>query len=139
MNTWQGTDGNDHYPDPTQDNSGDDSLWGLGGNDVIDGGNGNDIIQGGSGADTLFGGAGIDEISYVDSGAGVAVNLTALTATGGDATGDVIHGDIESISGSVFNDTLTGSAAANTIWGDAGNDVISGLGGNDTLTGYTGD
>ncbi|OWJ65403.1 calcium-binding protein [Inquilinus limosus] len=136
---WDGDDTDNQIPRPGQDNSGNDELWGHGGNDLLSGGDGNDLLIGGTGGDTMFGGAGIDEISYFQSKAGVTVNLTTLTASGGEAARDVIHGDIENIEGSDLNDVLTGSAVANSIWGDLGNDVISGMGGNDTLTGDSGD
>jgi Ca2+-binding RTX toxin-like protein len=136
MALFQGDDHDNQLPAPGQDNSGDDQFYGYGGNDVLSGGAGNDLLVGGAGADTLSGGAGIDTISYFDDvGVGVAIDLSARTAAGGWAAGDVIGGDIENINGSTLADTLTGSAAANTLFGDLGNDRLSGLDGADTLQG----
>ena len=48
----------------------------------------NDTLIGGAGADVLDGGTGIDLVDFSGSSAGVGVNLTTGTGTGGDATGD---------------------------------------------------
>jgi hypothetical protein len=69
------------------------------------------------------------------------VDLTALTASGGDATGDTIIGGVdasENITGSNSPDSITGDANANVLIANAGSDTLSGLGGDDTLTGGTG-
>ena len=50
--------GNDVWPGPGDDNSGDDTVLGGDGNDVISGGDGNDILQGQAGDDELYGGYG---------------------------------------------------------------------------------
>ncbi|MCC0049839.1 MAG: cadherin domain-containing protein, partial [Rhodobiaceae bacterium] len=123
-----------------------DLLIGAGGNDVIDGGagddeirgdDGDDTITGGAGADIMTGGTGADTLSYSTDTAGVAVNLSTNSASGGDAQGDTISG-FENVTGGSGNDTLTGDANANVIDGGGGNDIIAGLGGADTLTGGTG-
>ena len=120
-----------------------DTLDGGAGNDSLSGGTGNDTLHGGVGADTLAGSQGMDYADYSDSGAAVSINLNAGTATGGDATGDVISG-IDGIYGSAYNDTLIGSDAFSTdpadtytsiIYGNAGNDSIDGAGGDDSLYG----
>ena len=134
-NTLTGLDGNDF-------------LIGLGGNDIIfggtgidslTGGDGEDYLEGGTGADALDGGLGTDTVAYRSSIGGVTVNLTAGTASGGDAAGDtLVAGSFENIDGSDAADTLTGTAGANTINGFAGNDVIEGGAGADTLDGGAG-
>lgn len=111
-------------------------LQGLNGADVIDGGDGNDTIIGGNGGDTLTGGAGIDTLSYVGSG-GVTINLSANTATGSHATGDIISG-FENLIGSNGKDDLVGSSGANVIFGFDGADIIRGGNGADTLNGGKG-
>ena len=111
-------------------------LQGLNGADVIDGGDGNDTIIGGNGGDTLTGGAGIDTLSYVGSG-GVTINLSANTATGSHATGDIISG-FENLIGSNGKDDLVGSSGANAIFGFDGADIIRGGNGADTLNGGKG-
>jgi Ca2+-binding RTX toxin-like protein len=144
---------------------GNDSIVGSAVANRLDGGEGNDIIQGGAGADTLIGGSGTDLLTYVDSLVGsnfnsgsigqsvvnsvvivaavdrvlngVDVSLLANTATGGDATGDVISG-FEHLTGSAFADRLRGTAGDSTVRGLAGDDVIYGGAGNDKLYGDLG-
>ncbi|MGO1077611.1 S8 family serine peptidase [Inquilinus sp. CA228] len=116
---------------------GGDSLIGRGGNDALYGDNGNDSLRGGAGADILHGGAGIDLASYLDSAAGVTINLANGTALGGDAQGDLLV-SIENLSGSDGNDSLAGSAGTNTLFGRDGNDVLNGGGGKDNLQGNAG-
>lgn len=121
----------------SQTGTGDDVISGGNGNDVIFAGDGNDTLQGGAGADTLYGGTGTDTASYSGSASAVNVNLSTNTATGGNATGDVLN-SIEGVIGSGFNDTLTGSAGANYIDGGAGADTIAAGEGNDTVLGGEG-
>ncbi|MFE0756486.1 hypothetical protein ACFW16_21165 [Inquilinus sp. NPDC058860] len=142
--TLRGRDGNDTLygrggNDALSGDAGNDGLYGDDGDDGLSGGDGDDLLDGGAGADRLAGGAGVDMLRYFSSAAGVAVNLTARTASGGHAQGDVIGADIELVDGSVYADTLTGSAAANTLFGEAGNDSLSGLAGDDSLSGGDGD
>ncbi|MRR50604.1 MAG: DUF4347 domain-containing protein, partial [Rhodocyclaceae bacterium] len=136
--------------------SGSDTLIGDSGDNTLDGGAGDDILVGGLGADTLVGGAGADQVyghfidntgkaanvsqdlvSYAGSSAGVIVNLSTATATGGHASGDQLH-NISGIIGSAFDDTLTGDAADNVLKGGAGNDTLNGGLGNDILIGGAG-
>lgn len=115
-----------------------DNLFGSAAANNLVGGSGNDTIEGRGGADVLDGGSGTsDTLSYVSSLAGVTVNLTANTATGGDASGDIIS-NFENVIGSNAADTITGSAENNTLRGRAGNDLISGMAGDDVLYGGAG-
>jgi Ca2+-binding RTX toxin-like protein len=116
---------------------GDDRLIGMAGDDVIDGGAGNDELHGSWGADTLNGGDGFDLTAYLNSDAGVTVNLATGEAAGGYAAGDQLSG-IEGVSGSQLNDTLTGDAAANALIGLEGDDVLTGAAGADALDGGAG-
>ncbi|MEY8838201.1 type I secretion protein, partial [Cribrihabitans sp. XS_ASV171] len=107
----------------------------------IDGGDGNDTIGGSGGAytDQLAGGYGVDLLSYTASFAGVTIDLNDAgggfqSATGGDATGDIISG-FERIWGSDFGDDLTGDGTDNLIYGRNGADTIDGGDGNDTIGG----
>ena len=122
-------------------NNGNNYLIGRAGNDVLTGGDGNDILRGGTDADTLAGGNGIDWVQYIDSSAGVTVDLNSIagfqSASGADATGDVISG-FERVGGSNHADTLTGNDEDNYLIGRAGSDVLMGGGGNDVLHGGTG-
>jgi Ca2+-binding RTX toxin-like protein len=135
---------------------GNDSLYGGDGNDFLAGGTGNDRLDGGSGSDTLaggagndsfYGGSGLDYFDYRDSTAGVSVNLTTNSFSGGDANGDVNLGGMDAVLGSAFNDTLVGfddsssstsDSYTNVIDAGAGNDYVEGRGGGDLLYGGTG-
>lgn len=116
---------------------GNDVLIGGGGEDLLNGGTGRDVIEGGGGPDFVSGGDGIDEASYVDSNAGVTVNLALRTATGGHAAGDRID-SIENIRGSAFNDNLSGDANHNQLIGLGGGDSLTGAQGNDRFVGGQG-
>ncbi len=117
---------------------GSDRLEGGGGDDVLIGGSGDDVLIGGGGADVLQGGDGSDTVDYSASTSGIGLNLATRTGSGGDADGDTFF-DIESVTGTAFDDTLIGSAGANTIIGGAGNDVIDGGAGNDVIDAGSGD
>lgn len=117
----------------------DDALYGGTGNDTLAGGNGADYLEGGAGVDSMDGGAGsLDVIGYSESTAGVTVDLSLGTATGGHATGDVFVG-VEGVLGSDFADNLTGDAGNNFLFGEDGNDSLTGANGRDVLSGGSGD
>ncbi|MFN7643332.1 MAG: beta strand repeat-containing protein, partial [Burkholderiales bacterium] len=103
-----------------------DTLAGDNSANVINGGNGDDVIEGRGGADTMDGGNGLDTVSYVNSGAGVQVNLgsTVAQVSTGEASGDILS-NIENFLGSAFNDTITSASSANVIDGGAGTDTVS--------------
>jgi Ca2+-binding RTX toxin-like protein len=116
-----------------------DTLVGNAGNDSLDGWYGNDTLSGGLGDDILTGGEGLDTATYVNSTAGVTVDLRILVAqnTGGEGI-DTLTG-IEYLTGSNFGDTLQGNDVFNliidnTVSGSAGQtDNLYGFGGNDSL------
>ncbi|WP_422368596.1 Ig-like domain-containing protein [Pelagibius sp.] len=114
-----------------------DTLLGGLGDDSLSGGGEDDVLVGGAGADTLAGGGGSDLASYEGSTGGVSVDLAAGTASGGDATGDVLTG-IENLAGSGHADSLTGDAVANRLAGRDGDDSLAGGAGSDTLVGGAG-
>jgi Ca2+-binding RTX toxin-like protein len=114
-----------------------DTLIGTSEANVLQGGGGDDVLRGGGGADILDGGDGSDTADYATSSAGVAIDLAAGTATGGDATGDTLI-SIENVIGSAMADILTGDAGANRLVGGAGDDLLTGRGGADTLDGGIG-
>ena len=118
-------------------NGGDDYIKGCAGDDYLSGGEGDDYLIGDEGKDTIDGGTGIDTAVYVESDAGVTINLAAGTAEGGHAEGDTLI-NIENIVGSSFNDILIGDNNENEIWGDGGHDVIHGGAGDDILLGGAG-
>ncbi len=121
-----------------------DSLTGGAGNDTLDGWYGNDLLSGGLGNDTLIGGEGLDTVTYVNSTAGVTVDLRiqgVAQDTGGEGI-DTLVG-IEYLIGSAFGDVLRGNDEFNLIV-DTGvgagatalsqTDSLFGYGGNDTIT-----
>ncbi|MDD3312201.1 calcium-binding protein, partial [Pseudodesulfovibrio sp.] len=109
------------------------------GDDSLTGGAGDDTLKGGAGADTLVGGAGFDILSYEGDTTGVTIDLNNLTATGGDATGDVISaGDFEGVRGGDGDDQLTGTSSDEFFAGGAGDDTFHGGGGEDTILGGSG-
>lgn len=114
-----------------------DVLVGTGTANVLDGGGGNDILSGGAGADVLIGGLGLDTVTYHDSSAGVVVDLSLGTASGGDAAGDMLS-SFENVTGSDFADALTGDGGANRLYGLDGDDAISGGDSRDVLAGGDG-
>jgi len=114
-----------------------DLLVGGDGDDSLIGYKGNDVLVGGAGADTLRGTSGSNVASYADSAAGLTVSLDKASANTGDAKGDVYY-QIQSLTGSAFDDKLTGSDAVNVLDGGAGDDVLEGLDGMDTLNGGEG-
>ena len=119
--------------------SADDVLDGRGGDDTLDGKGGNDLLSGGPGADDITGGAGDnDTVSYKYSMEGVTINLLSGQADGGDAEGDTLKEDIESIEGSMHDDMLTGSDVVNYLWGLGGNDFLDGDEDDDILIGGPG-
>lgn len=103
----------------------------------LDGGAGNDRLDGGAGADTLEGGAGVDWVLYLESDAGVTVNLQNGTGEGGFAEGDVLV-EIENVWGSDYDDDLVGDDGANRLEGGSGEDMLEGGGGADRLNGGDG-
>ncbi len=104
---------------------------GGGGGNTIRGSKNDDILFGTADAEIIDGRGGIDTVSYVNSSAGVVVNLAAGSGAGGYAEGDS-YSRIENVTGSGFADTLTGDGNANTIDGGGGDDIIDGGGGEDT-------
>ena len=106
--TLDGTSGIDNF-DTTNDvaqfvrifaNAGDDvvvagnngrhTIYAGAGEDIVTAGDGGSIIEGSTGADILTGGSGIDTLSYLNESADVSINLATNTASGGEATGDII-------------------------------------------------
>jgi Ca2+-binding RTX toxin-like protein len=93
--------------------------------------------MGGLGADMIDGGAGSDSVSFVQSRAGVTVNLQTGAGASGEAAGDV-YVAIEAVRGSLFNDTLTAANTGSTLYGFSGADTLNGGNGNDVFNGGDG-
>jgi hypothetical protein len=149
--TLSGDAGNDTLSVPTQHAN--VVLVGGAGNDVLRGGPGdNDRLFGGRGSDDLSGGGGTDGVYYRnallnvtcvcwdadDATVGITASIDDVANDGVPGERDNIHGDIERLLGTDFNDTLIGSANADVLAGTAGDDVIDGRGGNDQLFGQLG-
>ena len=85
----------------------------------------------------------MDVVDYSASGAGVSVDLSTNTVSGGDAANDTITGGIDGIIGSDWNDTLIGfdgqgADYTNVFYGGDGDDLLDGRGGDDSLFGGDG-
>ncbi|WP_417495344.1 hypothetical protein [Maricaulis sp.] len=93
-----------------------------------------------AGGQIIRGGTEVDMIDYSASDAGVDVRLwRGGENSGGHAQGDIIR-DVESLTGSAFDDFLQGKYGIDaTLNGGGGNDEIRGYDGNDTLIGGDGD
>lgn len=102
-----------------------DYLNGGTGNDTLYGGTGHDKLEGGAGADLIDGGEGNDTVSYASSSAAVTVDLSAGTATGGDATGDTLV-SIEHVEGAMGGSTITGNDGNNILSGAKRSDLYEG-------------
>jgi Ca2+-binding RTX toxin-like protein len=129
-------DGESSAPAET-DNVNTENVSGGAGADTIIGNATDNVIAGNAGADTLDGAAGKDTADYSADTAGVKVNLTAQTASGGDAEGDTIA-NFENATGGAGGDSLTGTDSENVLIGNAGNDRFVGRGANDTMKGGAG-
>ncbi len=114
-----------------------ENITGSASNDTLTGDGSANVLTGGAGADEIDGGAGTDTANYKGAAAGVTVNLSDDTASGGDAEGDSLD-NIENITGTGLNDTLTGDGSANVLTGGRGNDMLEGLAGADRLWGEAG-
>ena len=115
-----------------------DVLLGVAGVEIQNGLDGDDTLVSSAGADYLNGDAGTDTAYYYSSVAGVSVNLTNGTTSGGEAEGDTLT-SIENVIGSdVGDDQLTGSSGNNFFNGYGGDDTLHGGLGNDSLWGGIG-
>jgi Ca2+-binding RTX toxin-like protein len=121
-------------------------MFGGAGTDTLVGGLGGDRIEGEAGADSIDGGkppgeqasyTPYDVIGFGASPVGVVVDLSAGTATGGDADGDV-YVRIDSVFGTAFDDVLRGDEGMNALLSGMGSDTLEGRGGDDYLEGEAG-
>ncbi|MEA2451381.1 MAG: hypothetical protein QOG04_91 [Actinomycetota bacterium] len=124
--------------------AGDDDLSGGAAVDSLDGGTGYDALAGDAGGDTLTDNdSDVDTLNYSNSPSAVTVNISANTASGGDAASDVITGTslFHNIVGSFTagaGDTLTGNTLSNTLIGGNGADTMNGGDADDNLVGGPG-
>ncbi len=89
------------------------------------------VLYAGAGNNILDGGAGLDTAVYKYATAGVTISLaSAVAQTTGSSGSDTLL-NIESLTGSDFNDSLTGNNLANTLNGGVGADTMIGGDGND--------
>ncbi|PTQ88897.1 calcium-binding protein [Agitococcus lubricus] len=94
--------------------TGNDSLYGMGANDVLAGGLGDDVLDGGTGTDT---------VSYAAATGAVTVNLATGVSSGADGVDTISN--IESITASIYNDTLNGNSSNNVLTGGKGSDTYN--------------
>jgi Ca2+-binding RTX toxin-like protein len=121
---------------------------------TLTGGSSSDLLitEDDSGGDVFSGAEGQDFIDYTHAPAGITVTLNnkpddGAACPGTGCEGDNVMGDIESIAGTPFNDSLTGnglrnlfdpSVGVNTVFGKGGDDVFFEGGGKDDFTGGKG-
>lgn len=103
--------------------AGADHIEGSAGNDVVAGGAGDDYLFGQAGNDAFDGGAGWDLALFIDSSAGVTVNLATGEAIG-EGTDEMV--DMEAVAGSPFDDKLTGGNGSDFLIPNDGDDVVDG-------------
>jgi Ca2+-binding RTX toxin-like protein len=104
------TNGDDIFPGVGDDNSGDETVYGLDGNDQIDSGPGNDALYGGNGDDLLIGSGGNDAL-YGGGGNDAITDFqgTTVNIEGGDGDDTVL------LSFGLVSGTLSGGAGADTL------------------------
>ena len=112
-----------------------ENILGSANDDVLTGDGGDNVIEGGAGDDTIDGAGGSDTLSHAADTAGVTVDLTAGTATGG-ATGTDTVANFENLAGGGGNDDLTGDATT-TFFASGGTDTLDGGGGTLDLSDQT--
>lgn len=122
----------------------DDVLDGGAGDDNLDGGAEDDALEGGTGSDTLSGSGGTDAVSYTDRPSAILVILDDLGGDGQLGEADNVRSDVETITGTGFDDVIAGPAPGSdspdqTFVGGAGDDTLSGGDGLDSLYGQDGD
>jgi Ca2+-binding RTX toxin-like protein len=109
-----------------------EEVWGSAFNDTIKGGAAAlESYEGGAGNDSIDGGAGSDRVTYLSSPSAVVVNLATGTASDGWGGTDTLA-NIESVTGSSYNDVITGTDGNDTLIGGLGNDTLDGGAGTDT-------
>ncbi|XP_066537042.1 uncharacterized protein [Hoplias malabaricus] len=141
----EGNEGNDRIEGGAGDdiiigNGGEDVLLGGEGDDELKGGAGNDLIYGGRGSDKVDGGPGYDTLFFsgdVRTSTGVKVDLISGRGEWADAEGDT-YTDVESVSGTNYNDVLIGDDEDNELEGKFGNDTLIPGQGSDLLFGGPG-
>ncbi|SOB91205.1 hemolysin type calcium-binding protein [Rhodobacter sp. JA431] len=134
--------------------SGDDQIWGDDGADTLSGGAGSDNLTGGAGDDLFLisdaddfdnidGGTETDTIEFSSSTQGVTVTWSGVTSGSYDfdaTTGSGSFNNVESITGTDYDDTFNASGAGSgvSVDGGAGDDVFTGSNFADSLTGGLG-
>ena len=97
-----------------------------------------EALEGLAGDDTIDGNSGIDLVAFLESPAGVTVDLEANTALDGFGGTDTLS-DIEGAIGTDFDDLFTAGAGNQEFEGRGGDDTIVGGAGSDNLRGDAGE
>ncbi len=128
-----------------QGGSGNDTVVGSPFAENIRGGTGRDLLDGGDGPDDIQGGGGTDTLVYPQGRqTPIAVSIGAGDSNDGGvedqgaAGRDTVHGDVETVVGTLQDDVLVGDGSGETLNGFGGNDTLIGNDGNDTLLGLDG-
>ena len=116
--------------------------------DMLLGGAGDDLLDGGNDQRSVDNRRRPDTFSWVDSPAGVVVDLSGeLTPGSGTSIGEgsdtIVLGDARAVQGSAYADSITGSSGSDRVYGGPGPDTITTGGGADLvypdgLEGYEG-
>ncbi len=96
-------------------------IAGLGGNDTLTGGADVDVIEGGDGSDKVDGAGSFDATSYFTAAGPIVADL-ATAEVNGQGKDTLLN--VESVSGSEFDDQLYGDAGTNLLFGEPGDDLL---------------
>lgn len=114
-----------------------DELKGDAGDNILSGLAGDDVFIATEGADVILGGLGSDTLNFNDSTAGIQVDLSNGSFSGGLAN-NIQALSIENIVGTSLSDQIFGSAISNHLAGGAGDDTLKGGAFDDHLDGGDG-
>jgi Ca2+-binding RTX toxin-like protein len=115
--------------DRLEGGEGDDELHGDAGHDALDPGAGDDLVDGGNDR---------DHADYREAPAAMHVDLRSSEPQDTLGSGSETFHNVESITGSAYDDVLVGDGQANMLEGGEGDDEIAPFGGPDEVFGDAG-